>query len=110
VNLRKYQEAVVRGNFVADDDEILFEQSPRFIHSVLGLCAEAGEVANLLKRAMQPGSEPLNTKKVLDELGDTLWFLTSAAGLLGYGIEELASLNYQKLNERHPSHYPDVVE
>lgn len=109
MNLRKYQEAVLNGNLV--HGEVLHDQySRRLLHSILGLCGESGEVADLVKKAMQDGNEGLNVPRIVEELSDVLWFLTSTTALLGYDIEELASINYNKLSERHPTLYPVIVE
>jgi len=100
MDLRKYQTAVMNGSLVVNDDD-------RFIESTLGLCGEAGEFADQVKKEMRDCQD--RTAKQVDELGDVLWYLTSLAGQLGWSLEELASLNYQKLHERHPSTYPAVI-
>ena len=101
MNLRKYQDAVLNGSTCVDPKD-------RFVENVLGLAGEAGEVADVVKKSIRDGeSRPV---RFVEELGDVLWYLTSLAGQMGFSIEELASLNYQKLHERHPLRYPDVIE
>lgn len=48
------------------------------INAALGLCGEAGEVADLLKKNRMQGHE-LEVYKVLEELGDVLWYCAEAA-------------------------------
>lgn len=98
MNLGKYQQLVMNGMFV---DEA---HSP-LVNAVLGLNGEAGEVADLVKKSQYVG-RTLNVNQLLDELGDVLWYLTYAAGYHGFTIEELASLNMEKLSARHPQLYP----
>lgn len=104
MNLRKYQDAVLKGS-------LCVEPKDRFIENTLGLCGEAGEFADQVKKSIRDGNAGIpRVNLMLDELSDVLWYVTSLSGQMGFSIEELASLNYQKLHERHPSRYPDVVE
>lgn len=70
----------------------------------LGLASEAGEVAGEIHKSMREG-RALSVAKVIAELGDTLWFLTYLADMLGYSLEELASCNIEKLIDRSPELY-----
>jgi NTP pyrophosphatase (non-canonical NTP hydrolase) len=100
VNLRKYQEAVLNGSLCVKD-------SDRFVENTLGLAGETGEFADAVKKQIRDGvTTPM---KLIDELGDVLWYLTFLSGQLGYSIEELATTNYEKLHKRHPLRYPDPV-
>lgn len=101
MNLRRYQDAVLKGS-------ICINESDRFVENTLGLVGEAGEFADQVKKEIRDGSR--RSDLMIQELGDVLWYLTSLAGQLGFDIEELASLNYQKLHARHPATYPDIVE
>lgn len=77
------------------------------IHSMLGLNSEAGEVADLIKKAWY--SPRLDVAKIVDrtalkkELGDVLYYLTRAAALYGISLQDVANCNRQKLEERHGS-------
>ena len=101
MDLRKYHVAVLHGS-------LCVHEADRFIESTLGLAGESGEFCDLVKKSIRDGSQ--NTNRLLEELGDVLWYVTSLAGQIGFTLDELASLNYQKLHERHPHIYPDVVE
>lgn len=103
MQLSSYQQAVLRGSLLRGEDNEL-------VVSTLGLAGEAGEVADLVKKSFHPGNDAINVPRVVEELGDVLWYLTHLAGLLGYSVEELASMNYNKLSERYPNNYPLVVE
>ncbi len=66
----------------------------------LGLCAEAGEVANEYERSRREGGR-LDPVKVADELGDVLWNVARLADELGYSLENLFESNINKLLARY---------
>ena len=39
-------------------------------------------------------------KELLKELGDVLWYISQLSAELGLSLEEIASLNLEKLNSR----------
>lgn len=99
MNLHSYQDAVMGGllDKDADFDNLL-------ITSVLGLCGESGEVADLLKKSRHQGVE-LDRDEMLDELGDVLWYLSRLLTLHDVTFDELAEMNMRKLAQRWPKFY-----
>lgn len=80
-------------------------------YCALGLTGEAGEVADKVKKLYRDlGYEdsafplrddyPEEAKALAKELGDTLWYLTALAQRLGYTLEEIMEMNYEKLMAR----------
>lgn len=76
-------------------------------YTTIALCGEAGEFANEVKKNLRGdyGTHnelvaPASREKLLLELGDVLWYLTSACQLLGSGLEEIAEKNLAKLRKR----------
>jgi NTP pyrophosphatase (non-canonical NTP hydrolase) len=67
-------------------------------YPTLGLCGEAGEVAEKIKKYMRDGV--LNDKEVAKELGDVLWYIANLAEDLGYDLAEIADMNLEKLADR----------
>lgn len=67
----------------------------------LGLTGEAGEVSDLIKKALYHGII-LNEDKLIEELGDVLYHIAAAADYLGINMEEIAWRNNRKLNARYP--------
>ena len=76
-------------------------------HFALGLTGEAGEVADLIKKAEYPNGR-LDIEELVGELGDVLWYLQSLANLCGITIEQLAVHNIDKLVERYPADYTPI--
>ena len=67
---------------------------------LLGLCAEAGEVADKFAKGIRDG-RPRNFKEqVAKELGDLLWFVAMLADDLGYNLDTIAQQNLEKLASR----------
>jgi NTP pyrophosphatase (non-canonical NTP hydrolase) len=70
-------------------------------NAVLGLCGESGELADYWKKHKYHNHELL-PKRVIEELGDILWYISLAAEALGYDLEEVAFNNITKLHDRYP--------
>lgn len=70
-------------------------------YPALGLCGEAGEVANKIKKLQRDG---LSVDEVRDgvasEMGDVLWYLAALAEELGLSLAEVAEQNLIKLSKR----------
>lgn len=69
--------------------------------STLGLVGESGEVSEIIKKHIGHGHE-IDVEKVTKELGDVLWYLSDVASQLGIDLEDVASLNIEKLKARYP--------
>lgn len=67
----------------------------------LGLTGEAGEVADLIKKTVGHG-HALDRDKVLEELGDVLWYVAMMATLLDADLATIAQGNVDKLMRRYP--------
>ncbi len=70
----------------------------------LGLTGEAGEVADHIKKGVlhQHG---IDHERLVDELGDVAWYLTSIATLIGVPLSEVFERNIEKLKTRYPNGY-----
>lgn len=74
----------------------------RIRNGCYGLCGEAGECIDLLKKFEFQG-HAFNQEKMLDELGDVLWYIVQTAVGIGTTLEEVAQHNIAKLKARYPS-------
>lgn len=66
-----------------------------------GLNGEAGECIDILKKVEFQG-HAFDPNKLLDELGDVLWYVAQTATGLGVSLEEVAQHNVDKLRKRYP--------
>lgn len=67
----------------------------------MGLNGEAGECIDLLKKYKFQG-HGLLVDKMVEELGDVLWYCAELACGLGVTLEEIAQRNIDKLRRRYP--------
>lgn len=66
-----------------------------------GMCGEAGECIDILKKVEFQG-HAFDPNKLLDELGDVLWYVAQTATGLGVHLEDVAQHNADKLKSRYP--------
>lgn len=72
-------------------------------YCTLGLTGEAGEVANKVKKVCRDDKKVFTAEKcesIADELGDCMWYIAMCAENLGYSLEDIARMNYAKLQSR----------
>jgi NTP pyrophosphatase (non-canonical NTP hydrolase) len=75
--------------------------SQQLLNGALGLCGEAGEVADTLKKSLFQGHE-LDRDVVLKELGDVLWYVAQLCEALGLNMATVMESNVEKLRRRYP--------
>lgn len=82
-------------SYKSDDQE-------NFFLGYLGLAGEAGSVLTLMKKLIRDG-EGFGTfeKKLKEELGDVLWYITAIASHYNIKLEEIADENLTKINDRY---------
>lgn len=96
MQLNEYHEEVMR-----TADTAYMTRFERLTNGALGLCGEAGEVADLLKKAMFQGHE-IDEERIAEELGDCAWYLVYTADAMGLRLEEILEKNKAKLRKRYP--------
>lgn len=70
-------------------------------NAVLGLCGEAGEVGDLIKKQLFHG-HTANPQKIAEELGDVLYYVFWIANLYNLTVDQIIAQNIQKLYFRYP--------
>jgi len=70
----------------------LFSQEERLLHAAMGLCTEAGEFQDQLKRHFFYGT-PLDFTNVEEELGDLLWYVSIGLDAIGSDYETCMAQN-----------------
>lgn len=71
------------------------------LNAVLGLNGEAGEIADMYKKAIFQGHE-IDSIAILKELGDIMWYVALMCEAEGVTIEEIMEMNIEKLRKRYP--------
>ncbi len=77
------------------------ESHERLLNAALGLCGEAGEFADTLKKHLFHG-HPLDATALSKELGDVLWYVALACDTLDLPLSEVMEANIAKLRQRYP--------
>ena len=83
-----------------------FQSYQGITYLALGLCGEAGEVAELIKKMYCDDYGYLSVErqaKLKKELGDVLWYLSEVARQAGLSLREVAEANIEKLTARQES-------
>jgi len=79
----------------------IIKQIPPDAYTVLGLCGEAGEVAEKVKKFYRDGGDRETVREaVRKELGDVLWYLSETARHWGLLLSDVACGNLEKLKDR----------
>ena len=74
---------------------------PNVLYAAIGMCGEAGEVSELIKKYAYHG-HTIDTEHLARELGDVLWYVSYMAHLFGYSLGEIMVMNQEKLAKRYP--------
>ena len=74
---------------------------PNVLYAAIGMCGEAGEVSELVKKYAYHG-HAMDTEHLARELGDVLWYVSYMAHLFGYSLGEIMVMNQDKLAKRYP--------
>ena len=76
---------------------------PRLLTAALGLGSESGEFVEIVKKMMLQGKPPSeeNIFHMKRELGDIMWYWTTACASLGLDPYEVISENQKKLEARY---------
>lgn len=77
------------------------ERRQRLLNAALGLCGEAGEFADGLKKA-EFHHHALDADELRKELGDVLWYVALACDALGLKLGDVMGENIEKLRRRYP--------
>lgn len=80
-----------------------YPESMKVLYPVLGLCGEAGEVAEKVKKIHRDKEGvigELDRLEIAKELGDVLWYISTCAKDLDFSLEDVANMNISKLSSR----------
>lgn len=81
----------------------LYPQEFKIIYPALGLTGEAGECADKVKKVIRDNNKEFTGEKKLEiakEIGDVLWYCATLANDIGFSLETIGQMNYDKLCSR----------
>ena len=85
----------------------IYPEEFKVIYPTLGITGEAGEVSDKIKKLIRDKGykgglieDAKDREDIALELGDVLWYVATLAKDIGYNLEEIAILNYSKLQKR----------
>ena len=84
--------------------------SERLLTASVGMCAEAGEFTEIVKKIIFQG-KPVNEDNLFHlkrELGDIMWYVAQACIGLDISLDEVLEMNVEKLVARYPGGNFDV--
>tara|TARA_R100001015_G_C4482543_1_gene62613 strand:- start:224 stop:586 length:363 start_codon:yes stop_codon:yes gene_type:complete len=76
----------------------IYKAEHQVIYPALGLAAEAGEVANKVKKILRDGN--FDRDAIADEIGDCMWYIAALCRDLSVDLSEVANKNLRKLRDR----------
>ena len=93
--ISEYQEKAMR----TVNSKIPLEQ---LNEGALGLVAESGEVADLVKKHLYQG-HPFKKDKLIEELGDVMWYIALLCYSQNLSLHDIMQGNINKLEQRYPN-------
>jgi NTP pyrophosphatase (non-canonical NTP hydrolase) len=76
----------------------------RLLHGLMGVCTEAGELQDPLKRELFYG-KGLDEINVMEECGDLLWYIALSLDAAGFTMSDAMNKNISKLRRRYPQKF-----
>ena len=86
-------------------------QVARLMTSVIGMMAESGEFAEVVKKKIFQADTKFSDDEIFHmkrELGDVLWYWVQGCIALGFTPEEVMQENIKKLEKRYPNGFEVV--
>ena len=95
ININEYQRMAAR---------TMNDKADNVVNGALGLCGEAGEVADIIKKCRFQGHDfEENRGKVLEEIGDCAWYMACICTAMGEKLSDVLQRNIDKLIARYPN-------
>lgn len=78
----------------------------RLLHAGMGMCTEAGEFLDMLKKHIFYG-KILDYPNAVEELGDEEWYIALAIDEIRTTMKEVLTINIEKLRSRYPEKFSE---
>lgn len=96
MKIKEYQKSAM--SFTQSPDKPIDE---KIIQASLGICGEAGELAEKVKKCYIENKQSYTKEEWVHEMGDILWYMTLMCDAMGVDIEEVMTANIEKLTNRY---------
>jgi NTP pyrophosphatase (non-canonical NTP hydrolase) len=96
---------------VQGEDRTEEMQVARLLTSVIGMMAESGEFAEVVKKKIFQADTQFTEDEIFHmkrELGDVLWYWVQGCTALGFTPHEVMEENIKKLEKRYPNGFEVV--
>ena len=94
MTLNEYQELAARTiNRSLRKDEVLR-------HALFEMCGELGEIHSIYQKVYQ--GHKITVDELKKEVGDLLWGIAEFCTVNGFELEDIATMNIEKLKARYP--------
>ena len=81
-------------------------RSDHFEHGIIGVCTEAGELADIIKRNLYYGTA-IDIANLKEEIGDIMWYLNIIVVSKNLSWGEILEGNVNKLAKRYPQKFDE---
>lgn len=110
MDTKEYVENVLKTESV--DFEKIREQirtpvAIRLDHAADGMCTEAGEFKDAMKKYKFYG-RPIDRTNLIEELGDLMWYIGIACDVLDVSLDEVMEININKLKVRYGDKFSET--
>lgn len=78
----------------------------RIMHGMIGVCTEAGELQDIIKKFLIYG-KPFDLAKIMEESFDVLWYVALCLDAAGFTMEEAMERGIAKLQVRFPDGFSE---
>jgi len=85
-------------------DRLTNPDTIRLLHAAMGLTTESAEFVDMLKKHIFYG-KPIDYPNACEELGDSLWYVAIAIDVLKVTMNEIMTMNIDKLKLRYPEKF-----
>jgi hypothetical protein len=106
-NLSKMESLLREAKYAFNDKDktVDSEINPRVFHGILGMATEAGELLDVLVKALD--GKPIDPVNIQEEMNDSNWYQAINHEALGLNWEEGLERNIAKLKARFPEKFTE---
>ena len=100
LDISEYTTKALRTDFKDYANFHTSDVSPRLDYATMGLVTESAKILDIIKKTKK-NLKPLDKEKVLEELGDLLWYSNLTLDELNITFEAVMENNLKRINKKH---------